>query len=135
MTDFVPPGFEFVEAVSNYDRAFGPLYQNLAERKLAFRVAENHLNPKGVCHGGALATFADMQIRVARNTLALEAHRPTVNLSVDYIGPAKLGAWVEAEIFLVKATRALVFTRAVITADGEVIGNSRAIYHTPLPRR
>ena len=108
---------------------FGPLYVCMLRGLLGFRVAERHLNPVGVCNGGAMATFADMQI------VALEmgagtgsGHQPTITLSVDYLAPAPLGSWVEAAVTLVKTTRTLIFSQAMITADRVSVARSNAIY-------
>jgi hypothetical protein len=39
-----------------------------------------------------------------------------------------LGAWVEAAVTLVKTTKTLIFTQALITADGDIVARSQAIY-------
>ena len=57
-----------------------------------------------------------------------EGHQPTISLSVDYIATAPLGAWVEAAVTLVKSTKTLIFTQALITAGGEIVARSQAIY-------
>ena len=97
---------------------------------MGFRIAPNHLNPVGVCNGGAMATFADMQIAavIAGGPGTSEGHQPTISLNVDYLATASLGAWVEAAVTLVKTTKTLIFTQALITADGEIVARSQAIY-------
>lgn len=110
-----------------YNAAFGRTYVNTAERKIGFRVGPQHLNPVGSCHGGAMATFLDMQI-VAAGDGPYETHKPTISLTVDFLAPAPLGAWVEAEVSCQKATRRMVFTQALVTVDGEVVARSSAIY-------
>ena len=49
-------------------------------------------------------------------------------INLDYLAPARLGTWVEAVITLVKITRTLAFTQALITADGDVVARSTGIY-------
>jgi acyl-coenzyme A thioesterase PaaI-like protein len=102
---------------------------------LAFRVAPLHLNPVGVCNGGAIATFADMQIAavVECGPGTAQGHQPTVSLSLDYVAPAPADAWVGAATTLIKSTRTLIFTKAVITADGEIVARSNAIYRRDAP--
>jgi uncharacterized protein (TIGR00369 family) len=127
-----PPGFQLYPQHGGFAQSFGPIYLHAEGGRLGFRVTQGHLNVAGVCHGGALASFADLQMIAIRTALGpVVKHRPTVNLSVDYVAPAPLGAWVEAAVTLVKATRSMVFTHALITADGAVVAQSRAIYHTP----
>ncbi|MDB5577846.1 MAG: thioesterase superfamily protein [Bradyrhizobium sp.] len=127
MTQDVPPGFEPAPLNVGYNAGFGPSYFNAQERKIGFRVAPHHLNPGGTCHGGAIATFADMQIMVAGDDPYV-THKPTISLSIDYLAPPPLGAWVEAEVTCPKVTRSMVFTQALITADGEIVARSSAIY-------
>lgn len=96
---------------------------------MAFRVAPNHVNPVGGCHGGAMATFADAQIVAVYDASGTaDQHTPTINLSMDYLAPAPLGAWVEAEVRLIRKTRTLIFTQAIISTGGEPIARTSAIY-------
>ena len=78
-----------------------------------------------------MATFADMQIAavIAGSPAGLpKGHQPTISLNVDYLATAALGAWVEAAVTLVKTTKTLIFTQALISADGEIVARSQAIY-------
>ena len=125
----VPDGFKLIDLGNGFGARFGPVYLHKDGGKLGFRVASHHLNPVDACHGGAMATFADMQIAAVRPGLGTEAgHMPTISLSVDYLAPARLGTWVEAAITLVKITRTLAFTQALITADGDMVARSSGIY-------
>lgn len=125
----VPDGFEPFNLGPGFTEAFGPVYRHVSETKLGFRVELRHMNPVDACHGGAMATFADMQIAVLKPGLGTQGgHLPTVSLSVDYLAPARLGAWVVADVMLVKTTRTLVFTQAMITVDGAVVARSSGIY-------
>lgn len=125
----VPEGFEPIDLGSGFDARFGPVYMHKDGGRLGFRVASHHLNPVGGCHGGAMATFADMQIAAVRPGLGTKAgHMPTISLSVDYLAPARLDTWVESTVTLVKITRTLAFTQALITADGDPVARSTGIY-------
>src|SRR5271156_5758892 len=124
-----PDGFEPLDLISGYSVAFGPVYLNRSERKLGFRVEESHLNPFGLCHGGAMATFADLQVIAVKDGPGIKpGFSPTVSMSVDYLSPARLGEWVEATVTLAKATRSLIFTQALITANGEPVARATALY-------
>ncbi len=125
----VPDGFEPIDLGSGFNARFGTVYLHQGGGKLGFRVASHHLNPVGSCHGGAMATFADMQIAAVSPGLGTKAgHMPTISLSVDYLAPARLDTWVEAVVTLVKLTRTLAFTQALITADGDPVARSTGIY-------
>ena len=77
-----------------------------------------------------MATFADMQIAavICASPGTADGHQPTISLHVDYLATAPLDAWVEAVVTLVKTTRSLIFTQALIRADGEIVARSQAIY-------
>lgn len=122
----VPAGFVAIALAIGYNAGFGPSYVDAVGGKVGFRVAERHLNPVGLCHGGAIATFADLQVVAAGQYH--EGHKPTVSLTIDYVAPAPLGAWVEATVTCIKVTRTLIFTQALITADGKIVARSSAIY-------
>jgi uncharacterized protein (TIGR00369 family) len=128
--NIIPGGFEPIERPGGFGSAFGPVYFNRATTTLGFRVSAFHVNQFNVCHGGAMATFADMQIAAITHSgqLSAEHHRPTINLSVDYIAPAPLGAWVEAAVMLIRTTRRIVFTQTLIAVDGNPVARANASY-------
>ena len=120
----VPPGFTRFRSERGFIGVNGPLFV-LREGplfKLGFRVEERHCNPMGMCHGGMLATFADMLMPIGALALVPELHRrflPTVSLQIDYIAPAKLGDWVEGEMQVLRTTRAMVFMQGLVKSGGE----------------
>jgi uncharacterized protein (TIGR00369 family) len=126
----VPEGFELLQLGGGFAETFGPVFIDRDRRTIAFRVTARHLNPVDVCNGGALATLADMQIAavVATGPGTREGHQPTISLSIDYLATAPSGAWVEATVTLIKTTRTLIFTQALISSDGAVVARSNAIY-------
>jgi uncharacterized protein (TIGR00369 family) len=123
MTD-LPTGYAMLPFRTGFIAANGPLYfkrEDDGRLRLGFRVEERHCNPMGMAHGGMLVTFADMQLPfAARFQGGLENNfLPTINLSIDFLAPAKLGAWVEGETQVLRKTRNLVFAQCTVTADGE----------------
>ncbi|MEH2492707.1 PaaI family thioesterase [Bradyrhizobium sp. AZCC 2230] len=141
MENIAPDDFEPIFRTNGFDSAFGTVYLNRKTTTLGFRVTEYHTNVTGNCHGGAMATFADMQIAaiVRSGLLTTERHTPTISLSVDYIAPAPLGAWVEANVILIKETKSLIFTQALITTNGEPVARANVTYRNysavAVPRR
>jgi uncharacterized protein (TIGR00369 family) len=118
-----------MELGPGFSATFGPVYLRREDQRLGFRVAARHLNPMDVCHGGAMATFADLQIAVVKAGLGTRAgHLPTIHLDVDYLATAPQGSWVEMTVTLVKTTRNLVFTQALISADGNFVARASGIY-------
>ena len=129
MTDKLPDGFEAHGDNAGFGAAFGPVYLDSANCAMGFFVGPQHLNPIGGCHGGAMATFADHQIAAVRHLVGDgNVHLPTVSLTGDYLAPAFAGDWVHAAVMLVKVTRNLVFSQALITTRGNIIARASAIY-------
>lgn len=102
----------------------GPLYARLDKGRLqlGFRVEERHTNPLKICHGGMLASFADMLMPCVAmyQTEAERRFLPTISLQVDYLAPAPLGAWVQGEGEVLRSTRNMVFAQGLVRADGQV---------------
>jgi uncharacterized protein (TIGR00369 family) len=102
----------------------GPLHARLYKGRLqlGFRVEERHTNPLKICHGGMLASFADMLMPCVAmyQTEAERRFLPTISLQVDYLAPAPLGAWVQGEGDVLRSTRNMVFAQGLVRADGQV---------------
>lgn len=132
MSDNIPEGFRLLrDAGGQFIAVNGPLYFKKTPEGLlvGMRIEERHCNPTGVCHGGMLMTFCDMAMPMAANY----AHRlgqflPTISMTTDFVGPAKLGAWLQARTDVLKVTRNLVFTQGLITADGEPVVRASGVF-------
>ncbi len=100
----------------------GPLYARLEGERLhlGFRVEARHTNPLNICHGGMLASFADMLLPCVAIYQPGTQPRfyPTISLQVDYLGAAALGAWVQGEGEVLRTTRNMVFLQGLVTSDG-----------------
>jgi len=138
----IPAGFAALPVMGDFIAVNGPLYlRHEGDLVLVgFRVERRHTNPMGICHGGMMASFCDM-------LLPLSIHRrrpdigmrflPTINLQIDYLAPAPLGAWVQGEAEVLRVTRSLVFAQSVVTADGEPAARVSGIFKIgpPFPGR
>ena len=95
----IPPGFHALRMTGAFIEQVGPLYlkRDGDELWVGFRVEERHTNPMRICHGGMLASFADMLLPLSIHRKSEVGMRflPTVSLQIDYLAPAPLGAWVE----------------------------------------
>lgn len=114
-------------------RVNGPLYviREGDRVRCGFRVEERHTNPMRICHGGMMASFCDMLLPMTalRTCEAVKGRfLPTVNLQIDYLAPAPLGAWVEGEAQVLRATRSLVFMQGLVSADGEPAARVSGIF-------
>jgi uncharacterized protein (TIGR00369 family) len=120
----IPPGFVTLSVPGEFIRVNGPLYlrQEGELVLLGFRVEPRHTNPMGICHGGMLASFADMLLPISVHHKRADVGMrflPTISLQLDYLAPAPLGAWVQGEAQVLRVTRTLVFAQGLVTADGE----------------
>lgn len=53
---------------------------------------------------------------------------PTISLSIDYLAPAPLGAWIEAEVVVTRTTRALAFVRLMLFAGDAPLLQANAVF-------
>ena len=53
---------------------------------------------------------------------------PTISLQMDFLAPARVGAWVQAQTDVLRTTRNLIFVQGLITADEELALRVSSIY-------
>jgi uncharacterized protein (TIGR00369 family) len=129
--DRPPEGYRPLLGRADAERTAGPFYERQTDEghwQLGFRVTSRKLNKMGVCHGGVLATFADIQGGALKKSLGLMVDSPTINISIDYVGPAPAGAWVHSTPELVRHTGRLLFFQAIFYADEVVCARASGIY-------
>ena len=133
----IPAGFRKFKFNTGFLEAVGPLYGKWDGEKLlmGFRVEMRHCNPGQVAHGGMLATFADMFIPIAARvqSKADVGFAPTVSLTLDFIAPARLGAWVEGRAEFLRAGKSLFFAQGLATADDVLCLRASAIFKVTAP--
>ena len=61
---------------------------------------KRHANSLGIVHGGMLAAFLDSAMGTAVFH-DIERRAVTLKLSLDYLGPARIGDWLQAEGWVV----------------------------------
>jgi len=111
-------------------QANGPLYGKLDgdDFVMGFLCQEKHCNPMMVCHGGMVATLADMLLLIATNVQAkLGQFLLTVSLDVDFVGPVKVGDWLEGRAQVVRAGRSIIFTEGRMTVAGNTVARANAV--------
>lgn len=118
----IPEGFRPAPIGGPFLAHNGPLYARWSGDRLqvGFRVRPHHVNPLGICHGGMMATFADMLLPCVAIYGATGERRflPTISLQMDYLGPSPLGAWVQGEGEVLRTTSNLLFAQGRVEADG-----------------
>jgi uncharacterized protein (TIGR00369 family) len=133
----IPEGFRPLRFNVGFLEAVGPLYGKWDGTRLlmGFRVEPRHCNPGNVAHGGMLATFADMFVPIAARmqSKADVGFAPTVNLTLDFLAPARLGSWVEGTAESLRAGKSLFFAQGTATADGVLCLRASAIFKVTGP--
>ena len=93
-----PPGFRQLTESIGFSAANGPWFERIEKHRVirAFKPGPQHANALGIVHGGMLAAFLDSAMGTAV-WHALERRAVTLRLSLDYIGPGRIGDWLMAE--------------------------------------
>ena len=102
----------------------GPLYGRWVDEKftLGLRVEERHCNPGFTCHGGMLATLADMTMLIGSNLQGkINQYLVTVSMTTDFLGPAKADDWIEGTCRVLRASKNLVFSEGLLSVEGKPI--------------
>jgi uncharacterized protein (TIGR00369 family) len=128
----IPPGFHALDLPSNhFMTANGPVYakRDGEHMVLGLRVEERHCSSIGLCHGGMLMTLADLILTIGINVQAgLSRFLPTISVTCDFIGPAPMGAWIEARVEVLRTTRNLAFGQGLLAlADGTPVARISGI--------
>jgi len=131
-----PEGFTRLRLPGSFVDVNGPFLARFAEGKLrlGIRLEGRHCNAEGICHGGMLATLADLQIAIGIVVQSgLRAFLPTVSLSVDFVAPGRVGDWIEGETEVIRVTRNLAFGSCILSAGGSALARASAVYKIPGP--
>lgn len=127
-----PEGFTPFAVQTGFIGVNGPLYGRRGEGRydLGFWVEEKHCNPAGHCHGGWLASFADIQLASVAYMAAnkQDAFFATMTLTTDYLAKAPLGTWVEGKAEVLRLTRNSAFAQMTATADGKLCLRASGVF-------
>jgi uncharacterized protein (TIGR00369 family) len=81
-------------------------------------------------HGGVLSSLIDAAGGLAAWSALADAESvSTVDLLVDYLEPAGLGAELRAEAKLVRKGNRVCHVRVAVSQDGVVVAEGRAVYN------
>ena len=133
----VPEGFQRHFRQSPLTDPWEPLYSKRTDKNivLGFRAAENHSNSRGFVHGGLLTALADNAMGLSCGVqMTGEIRLVTISLSIDFLGIARLGQWIEIDTVFVKTGRSICFAQCFVTADGVPCAKASATFNVPAPR-
>lgn len=136
MSEEVPAGFQLLPEQAGFAHHVGPIYWRVDGEKgiMAFRVAEIHLNPAGICHGGMMMSVMDMSLGFNnRLTSGRGAFPPTIQLSYDFLQPAQLGDWLESDVSFTYNTPRMGFANGFLVGPRGVVLRCSGICRLPRP--
>jgi uncharacterized protein (TIGR00369 family) len=127
----LPAGFARHYRRSPLTEPWEPLYSRRTEGAvvLGLMATEAHTNSRGFVHGGLISALADNAMGLScGQRLGDGASLVTVNLTLDFLGSAKIGQWLEFDTIFVKPGSTLCFAQAFITADGEPCARANSVF-------
>ena len=136
-SDVVPPDYARLSRRSPVTDPWEPLYYKTVGNALfiAIRVREAHCNGKGFVHGGLFSALADnamgYSIQVTRKQEDPEGASPwgvTVHLSVDFLGRAHVGEWLEFQPRVLRVGGNLAFADCLVNSDGKLVARADAAF-------
>ena len=127
----IPEGFRRIERLSPFNALVGPLYERRDGDAVSIGLAieDKHTNSRGVCHGGVLATLADLALGYAM--LARSGDQTsfvTAHLAVDYAGAARAGDWIHSRVDIQRVGARLAFANCYLVVDEKPIVRASAIF-------
>ena len=94
----IPEGFTQLTDVVGFAEANGPWFEKVENGRVirGFLPGPQHANSLGIVHGGMMAAFLDSAMG---STVwhVLRRRAVTLKLSLDYLGPGRVGDWLQAE--------------------------------------
>jgi acyl-coenzyme A thioesterase PaaI-like protein len=137
MPDLAPPdGFNRHFRRSGLTDPWEPLYSRRIDGtvRIGLRAATAHANGRGFVHGGLIAALADNamglscgeQLRAKAGGDAVSLL--TVSLTLDFLGTAQVGQWLEIRPSVLKAGHRLCFAQALVLADEAPCARANATF-------
>lgn len=136
---FKPIDFQRFNDWRNFNTHIGPLYFRRGEKGtpdafvMGLRVQPYMCNPAGTLHGGMMMTVADLIGGMGAMAVAgiKGKFAPTVNMTFDFIAPAREGDWVEGRLELMRQTRSMLFSHIWLSVGGTKILRASCIVKIP----
>jgi uncharacterized protein (TIGR00369 family) len=113
-----------------YPALIGPFWYKREEGgfRYGFPAEARHLNLGGVVHGGMLMSFADDVLGMTVWEAAGRKPCTTVQLSTQFISPARAGEFVEGRAEVLRSTRSVVFVRGLVTVGDRTVIHADGIW-------
>ncbi|MGH8686209.1 MAG: PaaI family thioesterase [Burkholderiales bacterium] len=129
-----PAGYKPLPAASPFNELVGPLHERRGEGtiSLGLRVDRKHCNSRGICHGGVLATLADLGLGYGLGAkTGTRAGFVTAHLDIDYAGAAELGDWIHSEVEVQRVGSRLAFATGYLCVGERRVVRMSGIFALP----
>ncbi len=141
-TPGIPEGFQPIQRIQpgTFAALAGPFYWRRGDGGISvgLRIEAHHCNTRGTCHGGLLATLADIALGYACAAAGEAARRGsnfvTIDLSVEYLAGARAGQWIQSEVRVLNAGSRTASAEGLLVADGRPIARMSANVRLARPR-
>lgn len=127
----IPEGFRPLSRTSPFTELLGPIYQKKDSSGLVIGIVaeQKHCNARGIVHGGLLATLADIAMGYSA-AFSTEPATPIVTTSqtIDYVGKAEIGDWIEVHTDVQKVGRSTAFASCYFHVGSTRIARASAVF-------
>jgi uncharacterized protein (TIGR00369 family) len=133
----IPDGFTRHDRSSPLTEPWEPIYSRATGRAMliGLRLARPHTNSRGLAHGGLITSLADNAMGLSCGlVLGGGARLLTVSLSVDFVGSAQVGQWLQIDSDVIKTGNRLCFAQALVTADGVPCARANGTFSVAPPK-
>jgi acyl-coenzyme A thioesterase PaaI-like protein len=127
----IPQGFELMPTLGAFHELAGPMYMRRASGALVagLLLQDKHRNLGGSIHGGMLSTFVDSAFAYAvRSSREPPVRGVTATMSLELMGSAAPGEWLEAPVDIVRAGKRVVFLNCFVYCAGRRIARASATF-------
>ncbi|PRX96869.1 uncharacterized protein (TIGR00369 family) [Paraburkholderia sp. BL6665CI2N2] len=127
--DQIPEGFQLMPMFGPFHELVGAIWYRKSERGhvVGMRMREKHRNLGQMMHGGMVCMLADTAITWASKYSRQPPVKVlTTNLTVNFLGGAQPGDWVEAHVDVLRSGKRVVFSDCLIWANGLRIAQASA---------
>ncbi|MCH8505041.1 MAG: PaaI family thioesterase [Ectothiorhodospiraceae bacterium] len=135
MTQAAPAGYQRHTRRSPLTDPWEPLYARKTPGSvaLAVEIREPHCNSRGFAHGGLITALSDTAMGLSAVVTAREAGRETagaltISLSLDFVGSAEPGDWLEILPTVLKAGGTLAFTECRVICGERLVARGNATF-------
>jgi uncharacterized protein (TIGR00369 family) len=130
----IPEGFEPIQRIkpNTFAALAGPFYWRRQDGgvSVGLRIEAHHCNTRGTCHGGLLATLADIALGYACAAAAATAGKDrnfvTIDLSVEYMASTQAGDWLYSEVTVLNADTRTAAAAGRLLVDGRPVARVSA---------